>query len=249
MPSPHRSQKKRVDHHRLPWRKRHPVMFPLFLAIASTLIGAGILGIVHLATGSGNEVAANVAAQRVASCVRQHHMTLANEGPLKPSAGTTSEFARINNGSFVSFDPIYGKGHIPVSLFKSCSWPAPDGSDATGYSQISVSTVPGSRRWPGMTSPYAFADVLDTSCKNVTAFYAGGHTGDSFSATVHVRAGGVSIAGPHFNAGPAPGPDGKVPKAFASWAKTLDYFFVPNTGESVVLHGGYARILKVTCEP
>ena len=112
-----------------------------------------------------------------------------------------------------------------------------------------MSTVPGSAKWPGLVNPYTYADVFDSSCKRITAFYGGGHTLSSDSATVQVPAGSLKIIDPELNRGPAPGPDGKEPKTLALWAQAVGYYIVPGFGESAVLHEGDLQIFKVTCGP
>jgi hypothetical protein len=231
------------------WSKRHPITLALWIAVIPGLIVPGIIGLVHLIAGSGGGDTAITTAERVAACVNEHQMTSAEEGPVKPSAKTVAPFASANGGLFNSVDPIYGKGNIPVSLYESCSWPPPDGSDPTGYSQVLVSTVPGAAKWPGEVNPYTYADVFDSSCKNLIVFYSGGHTLTSFSDTVHVAAGSLKIIDPQMNRGPAPGPGGKEPASFSSWAETVGYYFVPGIGESAVLHQADLSILKVTCKP
>jgi hypothetical protein len=135
----------------------------------------------------------------------------------------------------------FGAGPIPVSLYESCSWPPPPGADATGYSRILVSTVPGDRQWLGEIDPTAFANVLDTSCRKILINYTGGHTGVSFSRTVRISAGELLIL-----YSKAMNPGEPKPKTVSSWAYTVGYYI--NPGETVVLHPDIlSNILSVTC--
>jgi len=229
------------------WSERHPVVLALWIAIISSLIVSGIVGVIHLVSGSGQAAAAVTAAERVASCVSGHHMTSAAEGPLTPSPGMNAPFASANQGRFSSSDPIYGSGTIPVTLYESCSWPTASGSDVTGYAQVLVSTVPGSAKWPGLVNPYTYADVADSSCQNLTFFYRSGHTLSSGSVAVDVPAGSLRVIDPTANRGPAPGPHGKMPTTIAGWAQTVGYYYVPRIGEAVVLREGDLHLLKVGC--
>jgi hypothetical protein len=227
------------------WNGRHPTAIALWVAVASALIVAGVFGLIHLVIRP--VVPAETVADQIANCVRTHHMDGSSEGPVTPPAEIIDQFSDANNGRYSSTDPVYGEGPIPVTLFESCSWPPKSGEDATGYSQILVSTVPGDVVWPGLISPFTYADVFDSACDSLTVYYEARHTLSSALVPVRVAAGKIIVVDPQMNVGTPPGPGGKLPKTVSSWAQTVGYYV--DSGESVILHEGDFHILRIECRP
>jgi hypothetical protein len=123
----------------------------------------------------------------------------ASVGPIKPPKEAYIPFYRANGGRDYGWKlagQTVDAGAIPVTLFEYCSWPPSPGADATGYSSILVSAVPGKARWGGEFDPINNAEVMDTSCKEMAITYIGGHTGVSYSVKVVVAAGTLTIVDP-----------------------------------------------------
>jgi hypothetical protein len=224
------------------WIQGHPVVVAVWVAVAAPLIVAGVLGLVHvLATPTDS---ATTIADQVSNCIRDHGISGTSAGPIKPPPATEIPFSQANKGRDFGWrldGNTFGGGPIPVSLYESCSWPPPAGADATGYSRILVSTVPGETQWGGEFDPAAYANVLDTSCKRMLIRYTGGHTGVSFSKAVSVMAGELVIVDQKMMA-----PGEPKPKTVSSWAQSIGYYITP--GETVVLHeASLSSILSVAC--
>lgn len=227
------------------WVQRHPVAVAVWVAVIAGLIVPGVLGLVDLLKAPADS--ATTIADQVSSCIREHGMSGASDGPLKPPSGISVPFSEANGGRDFGWrlssqsSQTYGGGPIPVSLYESCSWPPAPGADVTGYSRILVSTVPGDTVCGGQFDPTCYANVLDTSCKKMVITYIGGHTGLSFSQTVRVSAGDVVIVDAQMMY-----PGELKPKTVSSWAQSVGYYIAP--GETVVLHEPtLSSILSVAC--
>jgi hypothetical protein len=228
------------------WSQRHPITVAVWVSVAATLIAAVTVAAVHFFTNPA--VSATTIADQVSSCIREHGMSGASDRPIKPPPGVIVPFSQANGGRDFGWSLTtnasgnnFGGGPIPVSLYESCSWPAPPGADVTGYSRILVSTVPGERVWGGEFDPTGYANVLDTSCKKMVITYVGGHTGLSFSKRVSVSAGDLVIVDPQMLA-----PGEFQPKTVSSWAQAVGYYVTP--GETVVLHeDSLSSILTIAC--
>jgi hypothetical protein len=228
------------------WSQRHPIVVAVWVGVAATLIAAGVVAAIHLFTNSA--ASTTTIADQVSSCIREHGMSGASDGPLKPPPGMSVPFSQANGGRDFGWSlgvnaggSTFGGGRIPVALYESCSWPPPPGADVTGYLRILVSTVPGNRVWGGEFDPTGYANVLDTSCKKIVIKYIGGHTGLSFSRRVTVAAGDLVIVDRQMLA------HGESrPKTVKSWAQALGYYVVP--GETVVLHEpSLSSISSIAC--
>jgi hypothetical protein len=230
------------------WSQRHPIAVAVWVGVAATLIAAVVVAAVHFLTNPA--VPDTTIADQVSSCIREHGMSGASDGPLKPPPGVYVPFSQANGGRDFGWSlgantggNNFGGGPIPVSLYESCSWPPPPGADVTGYSRILVSTVPGERVWGGEFDPTGYADVLDTSCKNIVIRYIGGHTGLSFSERVSVSASDLVIVDPQMLA-----PGKPRPNTVSSWAQAVGYYITP--GETVVLHEpSLSSISSIACSP
>jgi hypothetical protein len=185
------------------------------------------------------------AANQVTSCMHAHSMTFASEVSLNP-VGTASPFLQSNGNDFTNTGITEYQVHMPVvTLFQSCVWPPPSWADQTGYSQIVMTSAPGDSTWPGNISPYALADVVDSSCQNISAEYSGEQTGSSFSLMASVGPGALAVAG-----GDGSGfgdPPGTVNGAdtISTWGQALGSAIQP--GESVILHPGNATVKSAEC--
>jgi hypothetical protein len=226
------------------WTQRHPVTVAVWAGVAATLIAAAVVAGVHFLTSP--KVSATARADQVSACIREHSMSGASDGPLKPRAGMSVPFSQANDGRDLGWtlgggSPFFGGGPIPVALYESCSWPPPPGADVTGYARILLSTVPGERVWRGEFDPDGYADVLDTSCQRIVITYSGGHTGISFSHRVAVSAGHLLIVDPNMLA------SGELrPRTVSSWARSVGYYV--NPGETVVLReASLSSILDIAC--
>src|SRR5580704_16598105 len=168
----------------------HAVLI-LIGAIALLIVTGGVTAAVLIANGggSGTPIIAKpltvpttapsnrqIAANEVESCMRTHSMTYANE-VTKNYRGSTPPFLQKNPNPFSTSDPLYSSFTPTVVEFQSCVWPPPSWADQTGYSQILMTSAPGDTSWPGEISPYADADVIDSTCSSVEAQYSGEHTG------------------------------------------------------------------------
>lgn len=234
-------QAKRRSSSRRGWSKRHPTVVAVWITVAASLIVASVLGAIHFLASSANPAdSATTIADRVSSCIRNHGMTGASDGPRKPVPGVSVPFSRANDGRY--FSNFYDSGPIPipVSLYESCSWPPAPGADVTGYSRILVSTVAGSAHSGGQFDPTSDADVLDTSCAKMTIKYIGGHTGLSFSETVGVSAGSLTIVDKKMMY-----PGEPKPTTVGSWGFSVGDYVTP--GETVVLHNPNLSILNIAC--
>ena len=221
------------------WSQRHQVVVGVWVTVAGSLIVACILGLIHLLASPADS--ATIIADQVSSCIREHGMSGASDGPLKPPSGMYVPFSAVNQGRDYGWyldGKTFGAGTIPVSLYESCSWPPAPGTDVTGYSRILVSSVNGETKWGGEFDPLTEANVLDTSCKNMVITYIGGHTGSSFSQTVTVSAGQLVIAGQQRTY------QGE-PSTVSSWGQSVNYYITP--GETVVLHEALSSILSIVC--
>jgi hypothetical protein len=155
------------------WTKRHPVAVAVWVAVAAPLIVAGTLGLIHvLATPVDS---ATTIADQVSSCIREHGMSGASDGPLKPPSGMFVPFSEANNGRDYGWylsghtGPTIGGGTIPVSLYESCSWPPAPGADVIGYSRILISTVNGEMSWGGEFDPLGYANVSASGAARASA--------------------------------------------------------------------------------
>lgn len=224
------------------WSQRHPVVVAVWVAVAAPLVVAGILGLIHVLNPPADTPSA--IAKQISSCIHDHGMGGSSVGPVKPPPGTEVPFSQANNGrdfGWILDGKTFGGGPIPVTLYESCSWPAPPGADATGYSSILVSTVPGNRYWGGEFDPEGYANVLDTSCKRLLIRYAGGHTGISFSKRVVTSAGNLVIVNQK-----AASPGEAKPKTVSAWAQSVGYYVTPE--ETVILHAdSFSSVLSVAC--
>ena len=224
------------------WSQRHPVAVAMWVAVAAPLIVAGVLGLIHVFATPAES--ATTIADQVSTCIREHGMSGASDGPLKPPSGMYVPFFQANNGRDYGWNldgQTIGGGTIPVSLYESCSWPPAPGADVTGYSRILVSTVNGETQWGGEFDPLGYANVLDTSCKKMVIKYIGGHTGTSFSQTATVSAGSLLIVDQQMMNRGEP-----IPKTVSAWAQSVGYYVTP--GETAVLHEpSLSSILSIAC--
>lgn len=224
------------------WSQRHPVVVAVWITVAGSLIVAGVLGLIHVLTPPADS--ATTIANQVSSCIRQHGMSGASDGPLKPPSGMYVPFSAANQGRNYGWNlngNTIGAGTIPVSLYESCSWPPAPGADVTGYSRILVSSVNGQTKWGGEFDPLTDANVLDTSCKKMVITYIGGHTGTSFSRTVTVSAGDLVIVDQQMMYQGEPRPN-----SVSSWGQSVGYYITP--GETVVLHEpALSSIFSIAC--
>ena len=224
------------------WNQRHPVAVAVWVAVAAPVIVAGILGLIHLLATPADS--ATTVADQVSSCIREHGMSGASDGPLKPPSGMYVPFFQANDGRDYGWkigSQTISEGTIPVSLYESCSWPPAPGADVTGYSRILVSTVNGENNWGGEFDPLNVANVIDTSCKKMVVKYIGGHTGSSFSQTVTVPTGSLVIVDQQMIY-----PGEPKPTNVSEWAQSVGYYIAP--GETVILHEpSLSSIFSMAC--
>lgn len=186
------------------------------------------------------------AADEVRGCMQAHNMQYAS-AIVQNYFASTPAFLQANPHPYNSSDPIYSGGSPAVTAFESCVWPPIAGADQTGYSQILMTTVPGDTTWPGEVATFAYADVIDATCSDITAQYSGGHTGSSFSETVNVAAGGLVETQPGGTGAfaVAPGQTSGQPLSFVNWAQTLGFFIQPH--ESAILHAADESVNNAHC--
>ena len=103
------------------WFKRHKILGTVLTTVSSSLIVAAALGMQHWLAGSGKSAAAETSAERIATCMSEHHMTDTTEGPAKPPSGIDAPFSSVNRNRYMNGDPAYGSGPIPVDMFELCS--------------------------------------------------------------------------------------------------------------------------------
>jgi hypothetical protein len=182
------------------------------------------------------------AANQVAQCQRLHDMPYASTRTTNPS-GVSSPFLAKNSNPYDRGDPIYEAASPTIILFQFCRWPPSPGADQTGYSQVLLTTVPGSSTWPGEVSDQAYADVVDTTCPTVAFVYTGGHTGSS--VTTYARVSAMQLVDTEPAGGPVAGAS-PVPTDLSAWADSLAYYLQP--GESAVFHPGYEQASSARCQ-
>jgi len=180
------------------------------------------------------------AAHQVSECMRLHGMKYATQKTANPE-GVASPFLERNGSPFTrSTVPEYSGGAPTLNEFESCVWPPASYADQTGYTQLLLTTVPGSPDWPGEVTPGAYADIVDGPCAAVRATYVGGHTGTSFSETIEVHAGGLRLTAPKYP------PTGTDISNLSAWGQQMAYYLQP--GESAILFAGDEAVTSAVCE-
>jgi hypothetical protein len=188
---------------------------------------------------------AATAAQQVTSCQQLHQMQFASQVTQNPTGQTVPFIANNGNPYQSSTDALYSGLTQQVVLVQNCAWPPPSGADQTGYSQILFSSAPGDTSWPGEMSPYAQADVVDTTCNTIDVTYTGAHTGSSFTDRVTVMPGQLALTEPGGAIGEFPNvPSGRAP-TLTDWQQQLGYKLIQ--GESVILRNDSETVSAATC--
>jgi hypothetical protein len=220
----------------------------IVLIVAGTAVGVTAL-ITHGATKPSSSTAPPpspaTAAQQVASCQRLHNMQFASQ-VTQNATGQTVPFIANNGDPYQSSsDALYSGLAQQVVLVQNCAWPPPSGADQTGYRQILFSSAPGDTTWPGEMSPYAQADIVDTTCNTINVTYTGEHTGTNFTDRVTVMPGELSLTEPGGTLGEFPGVSSGQAPTLTEWQQQLGYKLIP--GESVILRNDSETVSAATC--